>query len=270
MINTKSRQADRLGGVNTRRSLSPKESKSFMPEQRLCECGAKIEAIPIVWRPGRPHWPARCWACEQRQEAQRQRRQVRLRRRARQQILGKRLGATIPQLFRRAHIRHLGEVVRNKILGLVPARGGYLYGAPGRGKTYSLCAIARLMITEGYNVRRVVWERLSLDIRDTFKSNHTSELDLIGPLIDCDVLIIEDVGTTTSTGGMESDFNLRLLLTILDSRLESHRPTWLSSNKSVEQLAQTFDDRIASRLYGHCKIILLAGPDRRKMHNRSD
>ena len=93
MINMKSRQADRLGGVITRLSLSPKESKSFMPEHRrrkcssvtpdlirrperldtgseagmtkvveskssmsehrLCECGAKIEAIPIVWRPDR-------------------------------------------------------------------------------------------------------------------------------------------------------------------------------------------------------------------------
>jgi len=241
-----------------------------MSEQRYCGCGAKIEAIPIEWRPGRPHWPARCRACEQRQEAQRQRRQIRLRRRARQQILRRRLVATIPQLFRRAHIRHLGEVVRNKLLGLVPAKGGYLYGAPGRGKTYSLCAIARLMITEGYNVRRVVWERLSLEIRDTFKNNHTSELDLIGPLIDCDVLIIEDVGTTTSTGGTESDFNLRVLLTILDGRLEAQRPTWLSSNKSVEQLAGTFDDRIASRLYGHCEVILLSGPDRRKLFKRSD
>jgi len=160
--------------------------------------------------------------------------------------------------------------VRNKLLKLAPRKGGYLYGLCGVGKSYSLCAIARLMLTEGYTVRRVVWERLTLDIRGTYKSNKQSERDLLQPLIDCDVLIIEDVGTTTSAGGTESDFNLRVLLTILDSRLEGRRPTWLSSNKSVEQLAQTFDDRIGSRLHEHCEIILLEGPDRRKMSKRSD
>ena len=197
-------------------------------------------------------------------------RELGLRRRAKRRILRKRLHNTIPPHFRLAHIRHLPPVVRNKLLKLAPRKGGYLYGLCGVGKSYSLCAIARLMLTEGYTVRRVVWERLTLDIRGTYKSNKQSERDLLQPLIDCDVLIIEDVGTTTSAGGTESDFNLRVLLTILDSRLEGRRPTWLSSNKSVEQLAQTFDDRIGSRLHEHCEIILLEGPDRRKMSKRSD
>jgi len=264
MINLKDNQSERLGDVITGMSRSRTgRSKSSPADERLCECGSEIEGIYFV-ELDKTFYSYCCRKCSderQRAEHEQQIEQDRLRQ---GRELTERLARVIPGRYENSRMGDLPVAWQEKFFGLMPKRGAYLYGSPGVGKTYSLCAVARELITEGHSVRRVVWERLTLDIRATYKSNRKSERDLIRPLIDCDVLIVEDVGTTTSLDGQESDFSLRTLLTILDSRLEACRPTWFSSNKSVEQLSATFDDRIASRLHEHCKIILLDGRDRRK------
>jgi len=245
------------------------QSKSSPTEKRICECGSEIEGVYFA-ELDKTFYPYCCRKCSVERQRAGHEEQIEQAGLSRRQELTEHLGRVIPNRYENAHMSDLPIKWQEKFFELMPKRGAYLYGSPGVGKTYSLCAVARELITEGHSVRRVVWERLTLDIRDTYKSNKKSERDFIQPLIDCDVLIIEDVGTTTSLDGVESDFSLRTLLTILDSRLEVGAPTWFSSNKSVEQLAQTFDDRIASRLHEHCKIILLDGKDRRKMSKRSD
>ncbi len=186
-------------------------------------------------------------------------------RRSRQSHYRLRLGDVIPELFRRAHVRQLQPDLRKKLLDLLyTSQGAFLYGRPGTGKSHSLCAIARRLIIDGYKVRRVVWERLTLDIRGTFDGGDATETSIIQPLIDCDVLILEDVGTTKSLDAIETDFNLKVLLTIIDSRLEACLPTWVTSNKSIKQLGASFDDRIASRLSEHCQPLLIEGRDRRQ------
>lgn len=79
-----------------------------------------------------------------------------------------------------------------------------------------------------------------------------------------DKLFIEDVGTTVSLDKQESDFSLRTFLVLLDQRLEACQPTFITTNKTLEQLGRCFDDRIASRLIQACKIIKLTGADRRR------
>ena len=137
-----------------------------------------------------------------------------------------------------------------------------MYGPPGAGKTYAMCALARWYIINHYSAKRVTFERLCLDIRGTY-DNGTSEQMIIDELIRTDVLFLEDVGTTTSLDKQESDFSLRTLLLILDERLEYCRPTFITSNKSAVQLAESFDNRIGSRLHD-CEIVQLQGRDRRK------
>jgi DNA replication protein DnaC len=271
MNNVKDQQAERLGSVITSISESrAKQSKSSPTEEKgICECGSEIEGVYFA-ELGKTFYSQQCRECNAESKRKLQEEKVKQSRLCRQRELTELLGRVIPRRYENAHMDDLPVKWQEKFFELMPNRGAYLYGSPGVGKTYSLCAIAKELITEGHSARRVVWERLTLDIRNTYKSNQKSERDLIQPLIDCDVLIIEDVGTTTSLDNMESDFNLRTLLTILDSRLEACRPMWFSSNKSPEQLAETFDDRIASRLHEHCKIILLDGTDRRKMSKRSD
>lgn len=142
-------------------------------------------------------------------------------------------------------------------------QGLLLWGSPGVGKTYSLCAIARQLYFDGWDVKRTTWDMLCLKIRDTF-SHGGSELQIVKSLVRVDKLFMEDVGVTVSIGQQESDFSLRMFLLMLDQRLEHCRATYVSSNKSVEELGRSFDLRIASRLQEACHIIKLEGRDRRR------
>ena len=70
-----------------------------------------------------------------------------------------------------------------------------------------------------------------------------SERGLVKRYQDVDKLLIEDVGTTVGTGSQESDFSLRTFLLILDHRLEHCKPTFITTNKSVDELGKSFDER---------------------------
>jgi DNA replication protein DnaC len=61
-------------------------------------------------------------------------------------------------------------------------QGLLLWGSPGEGKTYSLCAITRQLYFDGWDVKRTTWDMLCLKIRDTF-SHGESEIESgeIGP-----------------------------------------------------------------------------------------
>jgi DNA replication protein DnaC len=90
-----------------------------------------------------------------------------------------------------------------------------------------------------------------------------TEFDIIKQLVEIDRLFIEDIGTTVSNDRPESDFSLRTFLVILDKRLECCRATFITTNKSIEQLGESFDLRIASRLQQACVVIRLTGQDKR-------
>jgi DNA replication protein DnaC len=90
-----------------------------------------------------------------------------------------------------------------------------------------------------------------------------TEWDLIEPLKDLDKLFIDDLGIRAK---QETDFSYVTLYSILNKRQERQLPTFLSSNKTVAQLGQSFDARIASRLSA-ALIIEMTGEDRRRPKN---
>lgn len=240
--------------------------KSATPVEHVCECGQPLETLPPVpFIPG-VRYGTRCAACRDKRIAAKQKKDLRLRRHTKQIKIIEELDRVIPKLFRRARISHLPSQLKSKInmTMLDGTRGLFLYGRPGTGKSYAINAVARQLIASGQSVQRVVWDRFTLDVKDTYAKTGISESSIIQPLINCRVLFLEDIGTSTSGKAVESDFCLRLLLTILDSRLEALKPTWITSNKNFEQIGQTFDERVASRLEGFCEPILLSGCDRRK------
>jgi DNA replication protein DnaC len=163
-------------------------------------------------------------------------------------------------------MEQLPRPVREAAESLPDDRGLLLWGPPGVGKTYSLCAIGHRLYFSGWDVARIGFEMLALQIRDNFKPGAArTELDVLGPLIAVDKLILEDVGTTVGVGKVESDFSLRTFLVLLDTRLEHCRATYISSNKSIEEIGKSFDQRIASRLQQACEVIKLEGRDKRSV-----
>jgi DNA replication protein DnaC len=86
-----------------------------------------------------------------------------------------------------------------------------------------------------------------------------TEWDLIEPLKDVDKLFIDDLGLRSK---QETDFAYVTFFSILNKRQERRLPTFVTSNKSIEQLGLSFDARVASRLQT-ALIIEMTGQDRR-------
>jgi DNA replication protein DnaC len=155
---------------------------------------------------------------------------------------------TVPERYIKAEIAKLPHALQ-AVFSKEIDTGILLWGAAGVGKTYAMSALAKKYITEGFTVERIHYELLCLRLRDTFNPKAIqTEWGIIQPFLNCDKLFIEDVGTTKSIGSLESDFSLKTFLVLLDMRLEHYRPTFVTSNKSVENLASSFDERIGDRL----------------------
>ena len=131
--------------------------KSLPTEKRFCECGSKIEGIYFV-KLQKALFPYCCRKCSDERRRAEHEQQIEQDRLRQGRELTERLARVIPKRYENAHMSDLPVKWQEKFFELMPKRGAYLYGSPGVGKTYSLCAVARRLITEGHSVRRVVWE----------------------------------------------------------------------------------------------------------------
>jgi DNA replication protein DnaC len=175
------------------------------------------------------------------------------------------ISQVVPPLFMDARIEHLPVELVKRITVLPETRGLMLWGDAGRGKSYTLSALAREFIVQGFTVARATYEMLCLRLRDSFRAKSgESELAIIKPYLEADKLIIEDIGTTKSEGNQESDFSVRTILVLIDYRLENCLPTFITTNRPVEELEKTFDARVSSRLIQACEIVKLSGQDKRR------
>jgi len=139
----------------------------------------------------------------------------------------------------------------------------FLYGSQGAGKTHACAAAVKHLWLQGWVAAWAPFEELLLRIRATYKRGGGSEWDVIKPLCEAEVFVLDDLGVTVSANQQETDFSVRILLVLLDSRLANCRKTFITTNKTVEDLGQTFDSRIASRIVELCTVLRLTGEDRR-------
>jgi DNA replication protein DnaC len=171
----------------------------------------------------------------------------------------------IPERYRHAQLTDLSKPLRERFFALPVDKGLLLWGTPGVGKTHAMCAFAKHLWTEGWEFRRITYEQLCLDIRATYDGGAgPSERSIMERFWTVPKLFIEDVGVTVSLGQQESDFSLRTFTTLLDQRLEWCKATFITSNKPLEELEKSFDERVASRLCQVCEIVHAEGEDRRR------
>jgi DNA replication protein DnaC len=176
--------------------------------------------------------------------------------------IGKKIMELVEPLYYEATIETLDQDIQGKLSELMPGQDLFLFGAVGTGKTYTMAALIREYIYEGYQCERINFDSFCVKVRSTFApAAKETAWDLTEELKNVDKLFIDDLGLRSTP---ESQFAYDTFYDILNKRQERVLPTFISSNKSIEQLGQTFDARIASRL-NTSLIIEMKGKDRRSL-----
>ena len=79
-------------------------------------------------------------------------------------------------------------------------------------------------------------------------------------LLECDLLILDDLGTEFG-----SPFTTSCLYNIINTRLLEVRPTIISTNLKPPELLEKYGQQIASRVVGSYRTLLFMGQDIRQL-----
>ncbi len=134
------------------------------------------------------------------------------------------------------------------------------YGSPGQGKTFMCSCIAKALIDANYHVVYQTAYKMFDTIKDFKFANDSAARTRYHLLIDCDLLIIDDLGTE-----LINTFTHAELFHIINTRLLEQKKTLISTNLSPQELREHYGERIISRLIGHYRIIRFFGEDLRFM-----
>ena len=156
------------------------------------------------------------------------------------------------------------EVIRNKSIYYVDNfrfhnESLLFYGTPGTGKTFMTHCIAKELLDKGYLVVYRTAEDLISDLKTIRYRDDKTLKDLV---FNCDLLIIDDLGSENIT-----DFSKTELFNLLNKRLLTKSKMLISTNLSLEQLLQTYSERITSRLLGNFDMSKFYGEDIRIQNN---
>ena len=135
------------------------------------------------------------------------------------------------------------------------------YGGTGLGKTHLSTAVARVVIERGYDVyyNSAVGMLSAFEHRRFGNGVVADENDDTARYTDCDLLILDDLGTETV-----NQFTLSCLYHVINTRLNMGKPTLVSTNLNSSELCKIYGDRIASRLTGEFLLVPFFGVDIRK------
>lgn len=166
----------------------------------------------------------------------------------------------VEPLYAEATLADLEDGLVNKISNRPEWQDVFIYGLPGVGKTYAMAAFIRHYMNEGFECVRINFDDYCCAIRATMSpASRKTERDMAEPLKDVDILFIDDLGLRSK---QESDFVYLTFYTILNKRQERLLPTFISTNKDLDRIGDSFDSRIASRLASALQIEI-TGEDRR-------
>lgn len=132
-------------------------------------------------------------------------------------------------------------------------------GKTGLGKTFLSSSIANELLKQGKTVLyQTASVMLDTIINYRFGKSNISQ-DIYDNLLNVDLLIIDDLGTEGT-----NQMKLAELFNILNSRLLNTKKitkTIISTNLSLQDLFENYDERIVSRLVGNYNICYFFGED---------
>lgn len=144
-------------------------------------------------------------------------------------------------------------------------RNIYLYGTVGTGKSFLSICVARELLETGHSVlyfsAAALFDKLSMY---SFDPKTKEELrDFTADLYECDLLIIDDLGTE-----LTNQFISAQLFTCLNERHMNRKPTVISTNLSLREIQARYSDRVFSRITNDYELYKLSGADIRVLKRR--
>ncbi len=137
----------------------------------------------------------------------------------------------------------------------------FLHGATGLGKTHLSLAIANVVAEKGYNIIYGSSQNLLSTLeREKFSNNNSGEQE--AKILNCELLIIDDLGSEFSTG-----YTLMEIYNIINTRINTSKPVIISTNLTVEEIEKKYTQRVLSRIMGNYVSLKFAGKDIRQVKN---
>ena len=142
-----------------------------------------------------------------------------------------------------------------------------LIGPPGVGKTHIAVAVLRQVIqTRGARGLYYDTRTLLSSIRSTYNPViRTAEMDILRPVMEAELLVLDDLGAERLTDWVEETMNL-----IVNTRYNDEKPTIFTSNyedvpdkEDMNSLLVRIGFRMHSRLREMCEFLEYDGPDYR-------
>ena len=134
-----------------------------------------------------------------------------------------------------------------------------LYGKTGLGKTHLSLSIAGKAVEAGYGVIYMTAQNLFNRLeREKFGRGDGENTEQA--ILDCDLLIIDDLGSE-----FISQLTVSSLYNIVNCRGLEEKPTIISTNLTPDEIRNTYSDRIASRILSAYTILQFDGADIRQL-----
>jgi DNA replication protein DnaC len=151
----------------------------------------------------------------------------------------------------------------------VVQKGLMLIGPPGIGKTHIAVSVLQHVIRRT-GARGLYYDTRALlrDIRNTYNPVlHIAEMDVIRPVMEAELLVLDDLGAERLTDWVEETMSL-----IVNTRYNERRPTIFTSNYEdipdegeMNSLLVRVGFRLHSRLREMCEFLEYDGPDYRNL-----
>lgn len=147
------------------------------------------------------------------------------------------------------YAKNFGEGVQQNLL---------LFGGTGLGKTHLSTAVARELIDKGFDVYYTGSVQMLADFEYKRFGNSSAGDDIneTSRYFDCDLLIIDDLGTEVA-----NQFTASVLYHIINTRLNRAQATIINTNLSQAELRKRYWDRITSRIFGEYLVLPFRGTD---------
>jgi len=133
------------------------------------------------------------------------------------------------------------------------------YGTVGVGKSMLSSCIAKELLKTGHSVIYFSAVALFDELAKQAFDKNVSKND-IDNINDCDLLIIDDLGTE-----LNNNFVISAFFSLLNERALRRKPVIISTNLTLLELKDRYSDRAFSRVTGGYTLCKLSGPDIRVM-----